>query len=129
MEVVFVLFGLVFILFIILSLISGSSTSTSTLKGLIGEEKTTRNMQLSLNAKIYQRYHDVILPSSNGTTQIDHLLVSLYGLFIVETKNIKGWIFGSEDQPNWTQSLYGKITHYKIRFARLSGKKRSSLNS
>ena len=65
-------------------------------------------MWLSLNADIYQRFHDVIIPTKNGTTQIDHLLVSPFGVFIVETKNIKGWIFGSENQPKWTQSLYGK---------------------
>lgn len=69
--------------------------------------KTTFNMWLSLDAKIYRRFHDVIIPGNNGTTQIDHLLVSPYGLFIVETKNISGWIFGSESQSTWTQSLYG----------------------
>jgi len=78
------------------------------LKGWFGEKKTTFNMWLSLDVKIYHRFHDVIIPAANGTTQIDHLLVSPYGLFIVETKNIKGWIFGSEDQAKWTQSLYGK---------------------
>jgi len=78
------------------------------LRGWVGEKKTTFNMWLSLNAKVYRRFHDVIIPARNGTTQIDHLLVSPYGLFIVETKNIKGWIFGSENQPKWTQSLYRK---------------------
>ena len=29
-------------------------------------------------------------------------------MFIVETKNRKGWIFGSEKQPSWTQSIYGR---------------------
>jgi restriction system protein len=65
-------------------------------------------MWLSLDAKAYRRFHDVIIPAKNSTTQIDHLLVSPYGLFIVETKNIKGWIFGSENRPNWTQTLYRK---------------------
>ena len=78
------------------------------LRGWFGEKKTTFNMWLSLDARIYRRFHDVIIPAKNGTTQIDHLLVSPYGLFIVETKNIKGWIFGSENQPKWTQSLYRK---------------------
>jgi restriction system protein len=63
-------------------------------------------MWLSLNKKIYRRFHNIILPARNGTAQIDHLLVSRYGLFIVETKNIKGWIFGSKSQPKWTQVLY-----------------------
>ncbi len=78
------------------------------LRGWIGEKKTTFKMWLSLDAKTYRRFHNVIIPSKNGTTQIDHLLVSPYGLFIVETKNKKGWIFGSENQPKWTQTLYRK---------------------
>lgn len=80
----------------------------SALRGWFGEKKTAFNMWLSLESGTYHRFHNVIIPSKNGTTQIDHLLVSAYGLFIVETKNKKGWIFGSGDQPKWTQSIYGK---------------------
>ena len=78
------------------------------LRGWFGEKKTTFSMWLSLDKHVYRRFHDVIIPSKKGTTQIDHLLVSPYGLFIVETKNKKGWIFGSGDQPKWTQSVYGR---------------------
>ncbi len=77
-------------------------------KGWFGEVKTTFNMWLSLDSDVYHRFHDVIIPSKNGTIQIDHLLVSEYGLFIIETKNKKGWIFGSERQPYWTQVLYNE---------------------
>lgn len=49
-----------------------------------------------------------MLFSKNGTTQIDHLIISTFGIFIVETKNKKGWIFGAEKQHSWTQSIYGK---------------------
>ena len=77
-------------------------------KGRLGEKNAAVRMSLSLNSRTYCRFHDIIIPSSNGTTQIDHLLVSPFGLFIVETKNIKGWIFGSEDQSKWTKSVYGK---------------------
>jgi restriction system protein len=80
----------------------------SIFRGWFGEKKTTFSMWLSLDKKTYHRYHDVIIPGSNGTTQIDHILVSRFGVFIVETKNKKGWIFGSEDQAKWTQSIYGK---------------------
>jgi len=80
----------------------------SIFRGWFGEIKTTFNMWLLLDKKIYHRFHDVIIPSANGTTQIDHILVSLHGIFIVETKNTSGWIFGSEDQASWTQVLYGK---------------------
>ena len=80
----------------------------SALRGWLGEKMTTLGMWLFLDKKVYRRFHDVIVPTSNGTTQIDHLLVSSFGVFVIETKNMKGWIFGSEDQPKWTQSLYGK---------------------
>lgn len=70
--------------------------------------KTTFNMWFFLDKQTYHRFHNLTLPSSNGTTQIDHILVSQYGIFIVETKNKSGWIFGSEDQSSWTQSIYGK---------------------
>ena len=55
----------------------------------------------------------VIVPARNGTTQIDHVVVSPYGIFVVETKNYKGWIFGSADQAQWTQSIYGKKNRFQ----------------
>jgi len=75
--------------------------------GWLGERMTAFRMWLFLDAHIYQRRHNIIIPSSNGTTQIDHLIVSAFGIFIVETKNIKGWIFGSYNQSHWTQLLFG----------------------
>lgn len=78
------------------------------LRGWLGETKTTFRLWLWLDGKTYRRFHDIIIPSKNGTTQIDHLLISQYGLFIIETKNYKGWIFGSENDLKWTKTLYGK---------------------
>ena len=59
----------------------------SMFEGWFGEKKTQFKLWLSLNNELYRRFNDVIIPSSNGTTQIDHILVSPFGLFIVETKN------------------------------------------
>lgn len=75
-------------------------------RGWFGEKKTTFDMWLSLDSKTYRKFHNIILPSKNGTTQIDHILVSQFGLFIVETKNKTGWIFGSADQAEWTQTIF-----------------------
>jgi len=79
----------------------------SILKGWLGEKKTGFRMWLFLSKRTYKRYHNIIIPGPNGTTQIDHLVVSPFGVFIIETKNKKGWIFGSEHRAKWTQSLYG----------------------
>ena len=74
--------------------------------GAIGEFKLRLIIGLSLDRKTYTAFHDIILPTPDGTTQIDHILISPYGVFIIETKNYKGWIFGGVKQRTWTQSLY-----------------------
>ena len=47
----------------------------------------------------------MIINTPDGTTQLDHIIISPYGIFVIETKNMKGWIFGSEKDAKWTQSL------------------------
>ncbi|MEP4546692.1 MAG: NERD domain-containing protein [Saccharospirillum sp.] len=54
----------------------------------------------------YVTLNDVTIPTQDGTTQVDHIVVSIYGVFVVETKNMKGWIFGSVNQRQWTQKIY-----------------------
>ena len=53
----------------------------------------------------WTHFNDVLLRSGSGTTQIDHILVSPAGVFVIETKDMKGWIFGSPDQEQWRQSF------------------------
>ena len=78
------------------------------IKGWIGEKGTQFGMWLGLDSNVYRRIHNLILPAQGGTTQIDHVLVSVFGVFVIETKNMSGWIFGNERSPKWTQSIYGK---------------------
>jgi len=51
---------------------------------------------------------NITLPTQDGSTQIDHIIISIYGIFVIETKHMKGWIFGSERQKTWTQKIYKK---------------------
>ena len=49
---------------------------------------------------------NVYIPKENGeTTEIDVLMISKKGIFVFESKNYSGWIFGSENQKNWYQTL------------------------
>lgn len=49
---------------------------------------------------------NVYIPKEDGeTTEIDVLMVTKKGIFVFESKNYSGWIFGSEDQKNWYQTL------------------------
>ena len=63
--------------------------------------------KLFLDKEIYRSVNNVTLNTSKGTTQIDHVIASRYGIFVVEAKNYQGWIFGGERQSEWTQSLPG----------------------
>lgn len=80
----------------------------SIIKGWVGEVQGTLAKKIFLDSQIYVDINNVTVPTPNGTTQIDHVIVSRYGVFVVETKNMDGWIFGSEKSPQWTQSVFGK---------------------
>lgn len=77
------------------------------LKGLVGEGLVIAAMFFTLDRKTYRRLNNVILPTVDGTTQIDHIIIATTGVFVVETKNMQGWIFGREREPYWTQRLRG----------------------
>ena len=59
--------------------------------------------------------NDVLLPSGGGTAQIDHILISPGGVFVIETKDMSGWIFASPGQRWWTQ------TYMADRWSRMVG--------
>jgi len=65
-------------------------------------------LKWKLDKRHYRVIHNVTLPTQTGTTQIDHIIVSTFGIFVVETKNMTGWIFGSAEQRQWMQRFYRK---------------------
>lgn len=51
------------------------------------------------------------------TTEIDVLMISSKGLFVFESKNYSGWIFGSDNQKYWYQTLpAGRRKSHKEKF-------------
>ncbi len=75
-------------------------------KGLLGEMLVNFAVNVRLDKQKYHLIKNVTLPTEDGTTQIDHIVVSEFGIFVIETKNMKGWIFGNEKQKTWTQKIY-----------------------
>ena len=87
---------------------------TPRVKGMVGEFLVKLAARVGLPADGYHAFHDVTLPTPDGgTTQIDHVFVSRFGIFVVETKHMKGWIFGGEHQPRWTQRIYRKTVSFQ----------------
>ena len=55
---------------------------------------------------------NLYLPKEDGsTTEVDLIMISETGIYVFESKNYSGWIFGDENQKNWTQSLKGNQKH------------------
>jgi predicted RNA-binding Zn-ribbon protein involved in translation (DUF1610 family) len=77
-------------------------------KGWFGEMLMRLGFALFLPKDTYRVINNVTIPDGQGgTTQIDHIVVSPYGIFVVETKHYKGWIFGGERDRQWTQKIHG----------------------
>lgn len=96
----YIILGLLIVLSIVLGLPS--------VKGKIGEGSV--NILLNrLDKEKYLVLNDVYIPKGDSkTAQIDHIVVSTFGIFVIETKNYKGWISGGETSQYWTQTIYKK---------------------
>ena len=82
-------------------------------KGKRGERLVAMRLRKGLSDE-YLILNDIYLPLPDGTTtQIDHIVVSQYGVFVDETKTYSGWIFGDEKSKDWTQSIYRKKSRFQ----------------
>ena len=49
---------------------------------------------------------NLYIPKEDGTTtEIDLIMLSQTGIYVFESKNYSGWIFGDEKNKNWTQTF------------------------
>lgn len=74
------------------------------IKGYIGEYKVSIVLN-QLNQRKYFIFNDVRVSINGSISQIDHVVVSKYGIFVIETKNYKGTIKGNERSNDWVQIL------------------------
>jgi restriction system protein len=82
-------------------------------KGYFGELLVRLTARLSLNRETYHQLDNLTLETRDGTTQIDHVIVSPFGVFVIETKSMGGWIFGGEREPQWTQKIFRKTFRFQ----------------
>ena len=105
-----IIIGFLFaIILLVRELSSGSLSSWSlfTTPGQRGENRVKSKLSW-LNSKEYFIINDLLFRKNNGLTiQIDHVVVSPYGVFVIETKNISGYIYGSETSNQWLRRWKG----------------------
>jgi hypothetical protein len=77
-------------------------------KGELGEYKI--DIQLDQLPKEYKYLSDIMVRNSkakSGYSQIDHVVITPYSIFVIETKNYQGTIYGGKDRKTW--SVNGKF--------------------
>ena len=72
--------------------------------GADGEEKVSLYLA-NLPCDNYHVFNDILIQNGEFTTQIDHVVISRYGIFVIETKNMHGNIYGGENSEFWKQYL------------------------
>ena len=77
-----------------------------------GEAKV-RSILSKLPESDYIVRNDILLNTEHGTSQIDHVVVSVYGIFVIETKNIRGWILGDQYGDEWVKNVYGNKYRFR----------------
>ena len=77
-----------------------------------GEGRLSRLAREHFRAPDYHLMNHITLALGDGTTQVDHILVSRFGVFVIETKDYQGWIFANAKHTSWTQVLF----RFKFKF-------------
>ena len=78
--------------------------------GKHGEKLTERELKwVKLFGRKGKTLRNVYLPKDNGeTSEVDLIYITQKGIFVFESKNYSGWIFGDEKSKNWTAMLPNK---------------------
>ena len=84
------------------------------IKGWLGETVLDKLLKVKLDGAKYRILHNIMLPTDVGaTTQIDHIVVSAWGIFVIETKTYSGWVFGDAKSAQWTVSHFRRKDRFQ----------------
>lgn len=77
--------------------------------GKVGENRIAQKLGwVSFCGREGKLLQNVYIPKDDGTTtEIDLLYITVKGLFVIESKNYSGYVFGDDRSPKWTVTLYG----------------------
>jgi len=82
-------------------------------RGDIAETRVRRILAAGLEKNRYTVLNDVTIPSSGGTAHIDHIVVSRFGIFVIESQHARGSVSGGEFQERWKQYHLRRFTRFE----------------
>lgn len=91
----------------IIDLIFPDKDFNNNIVGKYGEHLTERELKfVRLFGRKGKILRNIYVPKDNGeTSEIDVVYITQKGIFVIESKNYSGWIFGDEQSAYWTMSL------------------------
>ena len=81
-------------------------------RGDIAETRVRHILSNGLEKSRYTILNDVLIPAGGGTMHIDHLVVSQFGLFVIESQYARGWVSGGEFQGQWKQNHFKRVRRF-----------------
>lgn len=84
-------------------------------KGWLGEKFVIRAALRKLDPPIYQHFHDLFLPrlDGQGITRIGHVVVSAFGVLVIDARKYRGWITDTSGPDEWTQQVYHRSSQLR----------------
>ena len=85
----------------------------SSWKGKYGEKLTVKELKrLQMSGKNGKILRNIYIPKNNGeTSEVDVIFITQKGIFVFESKNVSGWIYGNENDINWTKTFSRRIKY------------------
>jgi hypothetical protein len=99
------MFVLILGLYIIASMYLRRSVRQSKLRGTYGEREVDAILAGIAEKMGGIEFLDLLLKKGTHYTQIDNILLTSKALYVIETKDYSGWIFGSQKNKYWTQTF------------------------
>lgn len=87
--------------------------SSPRFRGDIAETRVRRILATGLERNRFTVFNNVVLPVGGGTTCIDHVVVSRFGIFVIHSVYVRGWISGTRVQERWRRRSLGHSARFE----------------
>ncbi len=101
----------IFLLFLFIGGLVFLRLNQANIRGRRGERRVSSRL-FSLPSE-YHVFNDVHIEVQGRSVQIDHIVASRYGIFVIETKNYTGWIYGNDNSEFWIKNMYGNKYQFR----------------
>ena len=101
----------IFLLFLFIGGLVFLRLNQANIRGRRGERRVSSRL-FSLPSE-YHIFNDVHIEVQGRSVQIDHIVASRYGIFVIETKNYTGWIYGNDNSEFWIKNMYGNKYQFR----------------